>query len=48
MQDYLAMVLLSIVTEKEDREIHAELPDIIPSLEKLEGMLDKALEEQDR
>ena len=48
MQDYLAMVLLSIVTEKEARERHAELPDILPSLEKLEGMLDRALEDEDR
>jgi cell division protein ZapA (FtsZ GTPase activity inhibitor) len=48
MQDYLAMVLLSIVTEKEPREVRSELPDILPSLEKLEGLLDKALEEQDR
>lgn len=48
MQDYLAMVLLSIVTEKEAREIRSELPEILPSLERLEGLLDKALEEEDR
>ena len=46
MQDYLAMVLLSIVTEKESRETHGELPDLIPTLQKLETLLDKALEEQ--
>jgi cell division protein ZapA len=45
MQDYLSMVLLSIVTEKEAREIRSELPEILPSLEKLEGLLDRALEE---
>jgi cell division protein ZapA len=45
MQDYLAMVLLSIVTEKEAREIRSELPEILPSLERLEGLLDRALEE---
>jgi cell division protein ZapA len=44
MQDYLAMVLLSFVTETQSNETPAEDNTGIEFLDKVEALLDKALE----
>ncbi|MFN6375376.1 MAG: cell division protein ZapA [Chitinophagia bacterium] len=43
MQDYLAMVLLSIVTDKKTATSEPDFKEILPFLEKLEAQLDKGL-----
>lgn len=43
MQDYLAMVLLSIVTETKNNTPHPVNQELQPLLERIEGLLDKGL-----
>jgi cell division protein ZapA (FtsZ GTPase activity inhibitor) len=43
MQDYLAMVLLSIVTDKKPTATEPDFIAFLPLLEKLEAQLDKGL-----
>ena len=43
MQDYLAMLLLSIVTEKKVPAAEPDFMEFLPLLEKLEAQLDKGL-----
>ncbi len=45
MQDYLAMVLLSVVTELPVTQNNDNQSDIIERLEKIGSLIDKALEE---
>lgn len=43
MQDYLAMVLLSIVTDKKPTATEPDFIAFLPLLEKLEAQLDKGM-----
>jgi cell division protein ZapA (FtsZ GTPase activity inhibitor) len=43
MQDYLAMVLLSIVTESKNNAPSAGIQELLPILERIEEQLDKGL-----
>lgn len=45
MQDYLAMVLLSVVTEQTSPQTNESQSDISLKLEQIESMIDRALEE---
>ena len=46
MQDYLAMVVLSYITEQQIGEVTAPDKTATEGLEKIESIIDKALEEE--